>query len=596
VRWYDYLSSPLSNLNYRGTYERIAGETGKEISEAFRRAHLAIAKNQESRGTEIANLERTLRPYKTQLRDEGKPGLANWLDEHVAALHDPDNAFKGFAGWLKGFQYHTKLRFNPRSIIVNELQPLQTLWPHLTTGEFLKIARDARRKSTRERVKELASRESGGKVEQAGEKERRFDPFGKVSTTNRIMGHLAGELMADRMGLTGDAKARMASDWAAKVEFDNSRWDVPPLFRGRIAGVVGQFKPFTIKNLERLYSDWKAAPQGTESGKLARRAKMITSQLAIGGVRSVLLPGVKEIGGVLILGGLANALRKAGMEEKDADKLAETVYFGAPGLIEQDLSSSVTLLDSPYGDTPSDKLVNFLGGPTISLVAKAWQEGKTMATAKDTAQKSREKKVTESAVRLGKAISPYAKTVESVVSLATTGKPPKLRLGKEEVERTTPEAIGHLFASTPLRQTKFYEQEEAFEWQKRMLGQPQKPGRLGSFGSKLDAELRKHKLDYSRVGEISGDTEETQRERAGKVEEWMKEYGGQLVDSPRYGAMSETQQKAAIELLRRRIGKNANLRRPNLSQFRPLDVIRAARESEREKPRRERRKLVTAPE
>jgi hypothetical protein len=597
VRWYDYLKSPLSNLNYKGTYERIAGQTGKEISDAFKRAQLAIARDEGSRGRQIQELENTLRGYKAQLREDGKPGLANWLDEHVAALHDPDSAFRGLVGFLKKFQYDWKLRHNPRSIVVNELQSLQTLWPHLTTREFLKIAKDARRKETRARLEDLASRESGGKVEEMETEKKKWlpDVFSKVSTTNRIMGHLAGELMADRMGLTGEAKATLAADWAKKVEFDNSRWNVPPLFRGRLASVIGQFKPFMVKNLERLHADWTETPMGSETGKLARRSKMILGQLAIGGARSVLVPGIKEIGGVLILGGLANAFMKSGMEEDTANKAAETLYFGLPGLVEQDLSSSMMLLDSPFGNTPAEKAVNMLG-PTASLIFKAWKEGETMATAKDTSQKSRDDKVEESAVRLAKAATPYAKTVESVVSLAGTGKAPKLRLGKDEVERTMPEAIGHALMSTPLRQTKFYEEEDAFDWQKRMLGQPMKPGRLGSFGNALDAELKKHNLDYSRVDEIPGDTEKSHQLRSGKVERWMKQYGGALVQSPRYRILPADQQKAAIETLRRRVGGEANSKQPRMSHLSPHEIIQSVRKSAAGKPERDRKKIIVAPE
>lgn len=597
VSWYDYLASPLSNLNYKGTYERLAGETGKEISEAFRRAQQAIAKDQESRGKEIAQLERTLRGYQKQLRAEGKPGLANWLDAHVAALQDPDSAFKGVVGFLKKFQYDWKLRHNPRSIIINFLQPLQTLWPHLTTAEFVKISAQARQKETRERVAELAARESGGKTEEVDRRKKRWLPdiFGKVSESNRIMGHLAGELMADRLGLIGAAKARMGADWAAKVEFDNSRWNVPPLFRGRAAGVIGQFKAFTVKNLERLYADWKAQPEGSVSGNLARRAKIVTGQLALGGVRSLLLPGLKEISGVLILGGLAKALSASGMDDDDADKTAEALYFGAPGLVEQDLSSSVTLLDSPFGSTPSEKAINFLGGPTLSLIVKAWKEGETMATAKDSKEQTRGEKIKASALRLGKAVSPYTKFGETAYSLATTGKPPKLRLGKEEVEMTKKEAVGYGLMGTPLRQTKYYEKEDAYDWQKRMLGEPEKPGRL-SIGDKLEEELRKHGLDYSHIPEIKGDTEKTHRERADRVERWLKQYGGMLVGNPRYKSLSEKRQKAALQNLRGRIGDQANSRTPLLTNLNPTAIIMSTLSAEREKPARDRRKIVVAPD
>jgi len=571
VSWYDYLASPLSNLNYKGTYERLAGETGREISEAFRQAQQAIAKDQESRGKEIAQLERTLRGYQKQLRAEGKPGLANWLDAHVAALQDPDSAFKGVVGFLKKFQYDFKLRHNPRSIIVNFLQPLQTLWPHLSTAEFAKISARARQKETRERVAELAARESGGKTEDVDRRKKRWLPdiFGKVSESNRIMGHLAGELMADKLGLIGAAKARMAADWAAKVEFDNSRWNVPPLFRGRAASVIGQFKAFTVKNLERLYADWKAQPEGSTSGTLARRAKMVTAQLALGGVRSLLLPFIKEIGGVLILGGLARAFMAAGMDDDEADKWAEAVYFGAPGLVEQDLSSSVMLLDSPYGNTPSEKGINFLGGPTISLVFNAWKEGETMATAKDSRESTRGEKIKASALRLSKAVTPYTKFGQTAYSLATTGKPPKLRLGKEEVEMTKKEAIGYGLMGTPLRQTRHYEREEAFDWQKQMLGEPT-------------------------IERLPGDTDKTYQGRAKRVEMWTKRYEAELLRQPRYKRMSESQQQAALETLRRRIGTEANQRQPDLSKLSAGDVIRSTVESAARKPARDRRKIVVA--
>lgn len=597
VTWFDYLRSPLSNLNYKGTYERLAGDLGKEISEVFRQAQLAIAHDQAQRGKVIALLEESVKVFKPKLRAKGMPGLANWLDAHVAALEDPDAAFRGLAGFLKSFQYWTKLRFNPRSIVVNFLQPLQTLWPHLSTAEFLKIAAEARKPETRERLKELSARESGGKIEDIeGETERKWwDPFGKVSVTNRIMGHLAGEMMADKLGLVGEAKARMAADWNQKVEFDNSRWNVPPLFRGRLASVVGQFKPFIIKNLERLQADWKAAPNGSETGALARRSKMILAQLMIGGVRSALVPGVKQFAGVLILGALAKALSGAGMDDDDANKVAEAIYFGAPGLVEQDLSSSVMILESPFGNTPAEQTVNFAMGPTFSLLVKAWKEGQVMSEAKDTPQKSRAEKVKDAGMRLAKATTPYTKTAETIYSLAKDRKPPKLRLGKEEVEMTTPEAIGYFGMSTPLRQTKFYEERNSYDWQKRILGQPAKPGGI-TFGEKLGAELRKHDLDYSSVDKIDGDTDETHKARANRVGGWLKQYGEALVEHPRYQAMSESLQKAALQNLRRRLGEEANQKSPTVSKFQPWVVIGATRESAREKPGRDRRKIVVSPD
>ncbi len=122
-----------------------------------------------------------------------------------------------------------------------------------------------------------------------------------------------------------------------------------------------------------------------------------------------------------------------------------------------------------------------------------------------------------------------------------------------------------------------------------------RPGNL-SVSGKIEAELKKHGLDYSSVSQIPGDTEETQRARGNKVEAWLGEYGGRLIDHPRYKLLSASQQKAALENLRRRIGSEANQKRPDLRNFRPTEVFRSVRESERQQPRRDRGKLVVAPD
>jgi hypothetical protein len=228
------------------------------------------------------------------------------------------------------------------------------------------------------------------------------------------------------------------------------------------------------------------------------------------------------------------------------------------------------LLDTPYGATPYEQTINFAGGPTLSLIVKAVKEGQTMATARDSKEQSREEKVRASAMRLARATTPYTKLGETAYSLATTGKPPKLRLGKEEVEPTTAEAIGRGLMGTPLRQTRFYEEAGAFDWQKRMLGKPT-------------------------IERMSGDTDQTYRERAKRVEAWTDLYESQLLDHPRYGLMSESEQRAALQLLRRRITEEANQKSPNLTKLSAWNVIRSMRESEKRKPARDRGKIVVAP-
>ena len=601
VKWYDHFTSRLSNVNYKGTYERIAGQQGKEISEIFRNAQVDAANGKITRSEAVKRMNQELKPYTRRLKAAGKPGLARWIETHIDAVSDPDQSFRGLAGFLKGFQYNTKLRLNPRSALVNSLQPLQTLWPHLTTREWAKLQIEAAKPATWRRIAETAARESGGSIENVNDKKKFMgwaDLFTPVSEYNRIVGHLAGELFADRNGLTGDAKARMAADWAKKVEFDNSAYDIPPLFSGKIAGVVGQFKPFMVKNIERIVSDWKSAPPealATNSwkgaGTIARRAKMIAAQVAIGGVRSA-VPGLKTIGGVLILGALAKSFGKF-MDDDKAEKLAEAVYFGAPALVEQDLSGSVAVFDEPFGKTAYEKLVNFGGGPTLSLIAKAYEEGKNINEAEDSKKQTKGEKQKAAALRLAKAVTPYMKFGQAAYS-AFNGETPKMWMGKE-VPMTKTEAVGSALLGTPLRQSKFYENKEAFDWQKKLM-----PDRFPKEDEKATESKKTRvtdtgKIETSMPKQKPNEPEEIYNKRVERVNQWMDTYGQKLIDSPRYKSLSDEEKQAALKTLRARIGRQQNAVKPNEKSFEPNAVLLGVKKSARERPRKDAKKLWVAP-
>jgi len=462
----DTLRSPLSNLNYIGTYEKLGGAAGKAISEAFKDAQVELARNPQARNATLDNLAKTVKPYQQELRLAGKPQLANYIEAHLDAVRGGNEPWSGLANFLTKFNYYRVLAYNPRSAAVNWLQPFQTLWPHLTTREFAKVMADARRPEIRARLKEIAEKESGGQVEGI-EKRGPWTLFGTVSDSNRIVGHLAGELMADKLGLTGQEKARMAADWAAKVEFDNGRFGAPPLFREPLARVLLQFKGYTVKNLERIWADAQRAPQGSETGKLARISKMVVSQVAVGGVRSI--SALSSIPGIIILGTLAKTLEdKLPPEDKHlANKIAEGVYFGAPALLEQDLSSSMMLLDAPFGKTPKEKALNAIGGPTVGLMAELWTQKENYDNAKTPEKRN------NALYRAAKAVTPYTKTAETVAALAQ-GKRPTMQLGRQKVPMTALETAGYGLMGTPLRQTRFYEDQKIKEAQKK-AGRPVMP-------------------------------------------------------------------------------------------------------------------------
>jgi hypothetical protein len=443
----------------------------------------------------------------------------------------------------------------------------------------------------------LAKRESGGGTENVNDEKRRLewlDLFSPVSVHNRVVGHLAGELLADKQGLTGDAKDRMAADWAKKVEFDNSAYDIPPLFSGQIAGVVGQFKPFMVKNLERIYADWKSAPaeaiatnSWSGAGTIARRSKMVAAQLAIGGVRSA-VPGIKMIGGVLLLGALAKGFG-AFMDDDKAEKMAEGVYFGAPGFFDQDLSGSVMIFDEPFGQTTEEKIVNMLG-PTISLAVKAWKEGGKIYNAEDTKESTASEKREAAGLKLAKAVTPYTKSAQAIYA-AAQGKTPEMWMGKKE-PMTIKETIGYGLMGTPLRQSKFYEHKEAFDWQKKLM-----PDRFPADAaeSKKTRVTETGDVETSTPKQKKGESEAVYKDRVQRVNDWMGTYGERLINHPRYKTLPEAEQKQAIESLRRRIGRQQNLKRPNERSFEPNAVLLGVKKSATGKAAREAKNIYNSP-
>lgn len=495
----DYFTSPLSNLNFKGGYERAAGQVGKEVSEAFSQAQFKISQDQDSAPEAMGELRRKVAPLQEELRLNGKPGVADMIDDHLRAISGRTTPFKKTLDTIKAINYFSLLRFNPRSAVINALQPIQTLWPHLKTTELAALYSKAYfSNATRQRIGDVSATESGSQIEGTGKPGRfaKVDLFRIPSEANRRMGHLAGEMFADRIGLVGEEKARMAADWAKKVEFDNSKYNIPPLFRGDIASTVGQFKPFLMKNLERLGADWKRAASETDrgsyrfinpSGNLARRSKMIAGQLALGGVRSM-IPGLKHLGGVIALGALAKAFQSFGMDEEWANKFAEAAYFGAPALVGTDFSGSMMVLDEPFGNTAAEQMVNLFLGPTASRAMDLGVQGYAAISPDGKTKATRGEQRTRALQKIGKNVipKPLYRVGETGIA-AYKGKTPTMQFDKEAVPMTLPEAIAHPLGGTPVRQTEYYQQKDAYEWQKnaqKKMGIIPRPGNAKKPGAR----------------------------------------------------------------------------------------------------------------
>jgi hypothetical protein len=318
-QWHN-LRSPLSYANVIGSYEAIMGPLGKEISDLFKLFHSSVARGELGFGEALRNLEvRLNKAYVPLMIAQGYLGMPSVIKEHVAFIRktaalsarmtqvkQAGSVFKEPAAWfaarrdlvqdfgyaplaalmLKSAVYNTKLRFNVKSAATNFFQLALSAGPYLTPDEFVKIINDSLKPSTWKRevapgmtLRDVAIGETGGRrVEGAPDLSaqskwwHRIDVFQLSSDHVRVAAYLVGELMAERYSaqqeasgrpaLAASTKSRMIRDWVEKVEFDNSPWNRAPLFRGSVADILFQFKPFLQKNVERMIADLQRNPEG----------------------------------------------------------------------------------------------------------------------------------------------------------------------------------------------------------------------------------------------------------------------------------------------------------------------------------------------
>jgi len=119
----------------------------------------------------------------------------------------------------------------------------------------------------------------------------------------------------------------------------------------------------------------------------------------------------------------------------------------------------------------------------------------------------------------------------------------------------------------------------------------QQPGAV-EITPQLGKEFEKHGLKFDTVPTIPGDTEKTQTARAQRVQQWINQYGHELINNSRFQRLDEDQQTSALNNLRRRVMSQANLKNPRLNVFRSSEVIQSVLRSERAEPIRNRRKIV----
>ncbi len=453
-----------------------------------------------ARTQELSKLNQALTPLMEGFRREGKPGLAEELKSHLDDLwgtpsrmekeignlirqtpvlrnhvSNPDMAFRKTAQRVTSLQSILRLQFNPRAAIVNLFDPLTTLWPYVTTKDFASLYGEYLKPSTRQMLRERGVLEGATKLEGdttfiSAKRHIIPRPFEMASNVNRGLGYLYGLKDSGRLGLSGDEAHRYALDWAKKVEFDNSIWNAPPILRTPAGRVLGQFKGYTIKSLENLRTLAKGQEGDGSLSRTGRIAKYTTGKAAVGGLKSVTSPArvLFGIGGYGVVLALSDQFQQFGMDADGADYTAQALYYGAPALIGQDLSASVAVLDDFYGETPEEKIVNLLGGPTVGAGLTVY---KGSVPVREELSKFRQDpskagallvadEAKEAAGKVAPKLTPYARTADTIWQEATSGET-SIKVGKNErIKLSNFEAVMRGLGFTPLKQSSKYDAKE----------------------------------------------------------------------------------------------------------------------------------------
>lgn len=503
---------------------------------------------------------------------------------------------------IKSYVYNSKLRYSPKGMLMNYISLLMTIWPHVTTRQFGKIFNMAW--NDPDQVRDVALREAGGYYETTGYqlaseafagaiaplpppgirgwlqrvKHVLTDPFARSNEFARIAGHYTGKLLWAEMERTRGKLAAPADpteiteqdlyvqQWTSRTEFDNSQWNIQPIFSGPLGSTLGQFRPFQLKNFERLLADYSRRPvQGSPVGYMARVAKLTAAYMLFGGFNVGLsaVPFVGGLGGPLMFAVLAMALREVGADDEWADKAAIAMMYGLPATIGIDLSGSLLFLDELYGNNPAEVIVGLLGpgvgtgvqltedvNRLISLYNKPAPLGRPGAKAVE---------LEKQWFKIAQTILPYPAKVTQTARDIARGIPSTMRLGEKEQELTGYEQAIRALGGTPMRQTLYYDQEAK------------------GMGRNIRDIMLGRPLERAGMPRRPGESYGEYAKRKVLVEQWENKYGQQLRSSSRFKRLTPEQQEAAGNLLQSRIINQAE-KPARKRTLRDLDAFKIIRE------------------
>ena len=276
----------------------------------------------------------------------------------------------------KTVNYHRHLQ-TLRFAMVNKLQIAQTLWPVVGEAGMYRGIKLYFSKEGQDLLRKYHVAGTSGKLHEQGMRpSRRFEkytPAGASEAGNQGLAFVAlyAEGIRRKMGEVEAARyGRLRGQ--IMTQFAQSPADVPKLMRGPMGSLILQYKRFPIKNLELVS---RMAREGNWVGV----ARWMAALLTIGGANVIIgvatsLPGI---------GYISYKLYKR-IKDEYGEEIANFIYYGLPGLMGIDLSSSVTPIDVPFGTNIYEKTGNVLFGPTGTTAVKLLTDITRTDVVKDT--------------------------------------------------------------------------------------------------------------------------------------------------------------------------------------------------------------------
>lgn len=291
------------------------------------------------------------------------------------------------------------LLFTTRFGILNSMQPFQTLWPTVKTGEFMRgvgawFTDEGHALLEGEGVQYDVRRWIEGPIA--------VSKFGKdAKESSNILARLArrssilpSAAEARNQGiawLTWYHKSKKAGmDHAAAsrtatlkgqfyTQFLGSLADRPGFVRGPGTAFLFQFKRFQIKNLEMGYNmvkskDYPGAMKWLVANALVGGTRQFTRiGLALKGISLATAKATGQEEAARVINKFAPAdlplKQYKAIREEAGESVANAATWGLPALAGVDMSYSVQFLDLPHAETVPEALMDILGGagPNLAL-------------------------------------------------------------------------------------------------------------------------------------------------------------------------------------------------------------------------------------